>query len=324
MTTRRTVLNVEQLGARVLPSAAAAVIVPTAAAAAATSTTTTTTTGAAWTGEGRFTMTTNKTTAAKTYSLQASADFGSSGFFAITGTVTTVGNKSGQATGKIVLSDPRGTLTLNLTGATQAANSGVPASFNYTVASGTGFFAHYAGTGSIKVNPTLFPGYDDAGHVDFTTTAPVTTVTKAPPPPVKPPPATTTITGPSWTGQGRYTIATNASTKVKTYTFQGTAAFGSSGFFAISGSIQTVGSKAGTSTGRITLSDPRGTLVLSVTSTAQSANAAIPAKFTYKVVSGTGFFAHYAGQGTFQLTTPLFIGYDDRGQFTVAVKPTSL
>jgi hypothetical protein len=323
MTLRRTVLNVEQLGARVLPSATVTIPAATTSVAKVSTTTVTTTTGVAWTGQGRFTITTNKSTNAKTYALDGSAAFGSSGFFAISGSLTTVGNKSGTSTGTVVLSDPRGKLTLSVTGSTQAANSALPASYTYKVVSGTGFFAHYAGTGSFKITPQLFAGDSAAGHFSVTTTAPVntTTVPTTPKPPTPPPVQTTT--GPSWTGQGRYTLAKNTTTSAKTYTLQGSADFGSSGFFAIGGTIQTVGNKAGQATGRITLSNSRGTLTLQVTGPTQAKNAGVPSSFTYKVLSGTGFFAHYAGQGTFQISTPLFLGYDDKGQFQVAVKPTS-
>ncbi len=316
MTTRRTVLNVEQLGARVLPSTTVAVPSTTSTVPAVQSTAQATT----WSGAGRFTIT-SAASSAKTYTFQGSADFGSSGFFAIAGSITTVGSKSGQATGKITLSDPRGTLTLALTGPTQTANSGLPASLNYKVVSGTGFFAHYSGTGTYKVAASLFLGDDDRGNFAVTSTMPKVTST-LPPPPTKPP-TVTTITGPSWTGQGRYTIAAAKGSTANTYTFQGTADFGSSGFFAVGGTIQAVGDKSGQATGKIILSDPRGTLTLEVTGPTQSAKSALPAKFTYKVVSGTGFFSHYAGTGTVQLVASLFSGYDDKGHFDVAVKPNS-
>jgi hypothetical protein len=133
-----------------------------------------------------------------------------------------------------------------------------------------------------------------------------------------------TITGPSWTGHGRYTVTTPDVGAGRTYQLQGSADFGKSGFFAVKGSIQTVGnSKTGQAHGRITLSDRRGTLTLQLTGPTQSSNAALPAKFTYKVVSGTGFFAHYAGQGVIQLSVPLWPGYDDKGHFDMAVKPST-
>jgi hypothetical protein len=312
MSARRTLLRVEELGSRILPSATT--VLPPTAAAAVTSTVPAPS-PTAWTGQGRFTITTNRTTAAKTYTLDASVPVGSYGFFAVTGSITTVGNRAGQATGRIVLSSPRGTLTLTITGPTQSANSGLPASVTYRVVSGTGVFARYAGQGTLKLSAQLFLGYSDRGHITLAASAPST------PTGTKPPPVTTTP-GPSWQGQGRYTLAANRTNGVKTYTLQGSANFGSAGYFAIGGTIQTVGNVAsGQATGRVTLSDPRGTLVLALTGPAQTRNAGIPPTFTYKILSGTGYFAHYAGQGTFQISAPLFPGYTDKGHFEVAVRP---
>jgi hypothetical protein len=315
MTNRRTVLRVEQLGARVLPSATASLLAPTAGAAAA-AVSTQTTTGSAWTGQGRFTIATNRTTAAKTYTLEGSTTIGSSGAFAVTGSVTTVGNRTGQATGRVILNSPRGRLIFTVTGPTQSANSGLPSSMTYRIESGTGAFARYRGQGTFKLAPQLFLGYSDRGHFTASATAPVGI-----PPATKPPVQTTT--GTSWHGQGRYTSVLNRTTGVRTYSFEGSANFGSAGHFAVGGSIQTVGNVAtGRATGRITLSDRRGTLVLALTGPAQSRNASLPSSYTYRVLSGTGFFARYAGQGTVQLSAPLFPGYTDRGHFEIAVKPT--
>ncbi|HEY1377195.1 MAG TPA: hypothetical protein VGF55_10400 [Gemmataceae bacterium] len=317
MTARRTLLRVEELGGRVLPSATAAAA-PPVAAAAAVSTPAQVTTGSAWAGEGRYAVTTNRTTAAKTYTLEASAGLGSNGFFTVSGSVTTVGNKAGRATGRVVLSSPRGTLTLDVTGSAQAANAALPAAVTYTVVSGTGVFSRYAGQGTLKLAAVPFPGYTDRGHVTVSATAPV-----APRPTAQSPPPVPTTTGPSWTGQGRYTLATNRTTGARTFTLEGSAYFGNSGYFAMTGTVTTVGNVAsGQATGRITLTDPRGTLVLALTGPTQTRNAWLPGTFTYRVVSGTGFFAHYAGQGTFQISAPLFPGVPDRGHFDVAVRPT--
>ena len=103
MTTRRTVLSVTEWR-RILPSVALAVP-PTTTVAAQAAATIQVTTGLPWIGHGRYTVTTNRTTNAKTSTFEGSADFGSSGFFGIKGSITTVGNKAGQATGKIVLSN---------------------------------------------------------------------------------------------------------------------------------------------------------------------------------------------------------------------------
>jgi hypothetical protein len=320
MTARRTLLRVEELGGRVLPSATVAATPPTAALSAPVRVTT----GVAWVGEGRFTVTTNRATAAKTYALEGSASLGSSGFFTISGSVTTVGSKAGRATGRVVLSSPRGTLTLNVSGPTQAANAALPTTVTYSVVGGTGVFSRYAGQGSLKLAPELFAGYADRGHVALTATAPVAVQTVPTPPPAKSPPPVPTTAGPPWVGQGRFTVATNRATGAKTLTLEGSADFGGSGFFTIGGTVTTVGNVAsGHATGRITLSNPRGTLVLALTGPAQSRNAGLPSTFTYRVVSGTGFFAHYAGQGSFQIAAPPFPGLTDRGHFDVAVRPAA-
>jgi hypothetical protein len=318
MTTRRTVLQVEQLGARVLPS--------TTVATTPTPTTTVSSTtlhpfGQAWTGQGRFALA-SASNGGKTYTLQGSADLGGSTFYSVTGTITTVGSRTGQATGKVVLSSPKGTLTLALTGPTQSANSKLPGTVTYKIVGGTGAFAHYAGQGSMQMSATFFIESTDHGQFALKSAAPVgATPTPTPSPAPAPSPSPTT-TGPSWTGQGRYSIV-SATGGAKTYTLQGSADLGSSGFFAVSGTVTSVGIRAGQATGRITLSNPRGTLTLSLVGPTQSANSKLPPSFTYKVVSGTGFFAHYVGRGTFQLAATLFTGYTDKGHFAVAVKPTS-
>lgn len=320
MTTRRTVLKVEELGARVLPSTAA--VIPTAATSAAVVQTTTTLT--TWTGPGRFTLTTASGTNAKVYSLQGSTNLNGSTFYSITGTVQTVGNKAGEATGKITISNTHGTLTLSLTGPAQSANAALPTKFTYKVLSATGTFANKSGSGPMTLSVTLFPGLNNSGNFTLTGTVPATTKPPVTKPPVTKPPVTTptptTTTGPSWTGQGRYTITKTSGGK-STYTLQGSADFGSAGFFAIGGTIQTVGSKSGQATGRITVSDS-GTLTLALTGPTQSANSGLPSKFTYKVLSGTGIFAHYVGVGTIQMPASLWPGYTNKGHFNVAVKPT--
>jgi hypothetical protein len=169
MMTRRTKLGVEELGARVLPSAT---VMPTAAAATQLARVTTTTSIAttiaspSWAGQGRYT-TTRASTGVVTYQVQGSADYGRQGFFAIKGTIQTVGNKAGQAKGRITLSDRRGTLTLNLVGPTQPARSGMPTRFTYKVVSGTGFFARYGGQGAIQLATAMWSGFTDKGHIDM-------------------------------------------------------------------------------------------------------------------------------------------------------------
>src|SRR4051812_13926283 len=99
MTTRRTVLKVEELGTRLLPSGTVtAAVAATAQPAHVPTKTVPRVTGPSWSGHGRYTVTTPNVGAGRTYQFQGSADFGKSGFFAVKGSIQTVGNvKSGQA-----------------------------------------------------------------------------------------------------------------------------------------------------------------------------------------------------------------------------------
>jgi hypothetical protein len=317
MTTRRTVLNLEELGARVLPSTTVAVST-TASTAAKVLTTSSVTTGQAWSGQGRFVIT-SAAGGIKTYTVTGSAAFGSS-FFAISGSIKTDGSKSGHASGQVKLSSSRGTLTLSLTGPMQSAGAALPKTLSYKVVSGTGFFAHYAGSGTTQLSTSLFLGFNDRGQFTIHATAPTSAH-----PVVTPPPPTTghTVAGPSWLGHGRFAFATVKATSARSYAFQGSADFGKLGYFAISGSITTVGSKAGHASGRLILRSSRGTLTLSITGPTQAARSALPSRLTYTVVSGTGVFAHYAGHGTVQLSAKLFSGFANKGHFDVAVRPTA-
>lgn len=288
--------------------------------------------GAAWVGTGRYSLTTNSSTRVKTYTIQATANLGAAGYFSVAGSIKTVGNRSGQATGILTLKDSRGSITIRLTGPTQAANSGLPSTFSTTVVSKSGFFAGHSGQGSISVKTVLFAGYDNIGHVTLTsgavasTTAPTAPppTTPTPPPRTTPPPTTTpsqTYRATSWQGQGRFTLSSNASTGVKTYTLEGTADLGSSNFFSMKGSIQTVGNVAsGTAKGRLTLTSSKGTLIIDVTGPTQTRNSALPTTVNYRIVSGTGYFAGASGSASALLKATLFLGYTDKGAFSLAAK----
>jgi hypothetical protein len=174
MITRRTVLRVEELGARIVPSATAPVVKPPAATAAIVPTAATSPApvkpiaAAAWEGHGRYTIATLKAGAGKTYTFQGSAAIGKLGYFAISGTITTVGNvRTGHATGRLTISSRSGTLVINLTGPTQTKFAAMPPKFTYTVVSATGKFAHWAGKGDLLMSVANFSGYNDKGHFDM-------------------------------------------------------------------------------------------------------------------------------------------------------------
>ncbi len=167
MMTRRTVLSVEQLGARVLPSATVPVAATSTTAHVAT-TTVATVAVPSLAAHGRFTVTAPNVGAGRPYTFNGSVEFGGLGFFTIKGSITSVGNiRTGQAHGRITISNRRGTLTLDLTGPTQAANASLPTKFTYKVVSKTGVFASYGGQGTIQLATHMFVGYANRGHFDM-------------------------------------------------------------------------------------------------------------------------------------------------------------
>ncbi len=78
--------------------------------------------------------------------IQFTGHFGTPGFIA-----------SGHATGTLVLSNARGTVTLTLAGPTQPGFSAPPATFAYTIVVGTGAYAARHGHGTLTMG--LVPGH---------------------------------------------------------------------------------------------------------------------------------------------------------------------
>jgi hypothetical protein len=78
---------------------------------------------------------------------------------------------SGRATGQLVLSSARGTITLALHGAVQTAFSQPPSVLVYSVTAGTGAFQHLSGYGAVEMHrfpaPIAF-GQPPRGVVTFT------------------------------------------------------------------------------------------------------------------------------------------------------------
>ena len=118
MTTRRTVLNVEQLGARVLPALQQRLRPPRLPHRMYRRQPFRRLRGRPGLAKAAIPSPRTIQPKPRRTRFKARRTTVSHGFFAISGSVTTVGSKSGQATGTIKLSDPRGTLTLSLTGAT--------------------------------------------------------------------------------------------------------------------------------------------------------------------------------------------------------------
>jgi hypothetical protein len=62
--------------------------------------------------------------------------------------------QSGHAEGTLVLTNPNGSVTLALTGPTQPGFSGPPPSFTFTIASGTGRYQSWQGSGKLHFTET--------------------------------------------------------------------------------------------------------------------------------------------------------------------------
>ena len=95
-------------------------------------------------------------------SLQGFGTFNMSGWVQGTGMI-----QSGRATGHLVLSNPYGTLTLELHGPIQNGFSPVPSELVYSISGGTGSFSGVKGYGVVQTSFTLAPvavGMQMIGH----------------------------------------------------------------------------------------------------------------------------------------------------------------
>jgi hypothetical protein len=93
------------------------------------------------------------------------------GQVSVTGTVWTVGTAAGEGGGTITLRNDKGSITLALEGPEQAASSKLPKNFHFEVIEGTGAYANFRETGQIHLNldsSHALGGGKDGG--DFTLT----------------------------------------------------------------------------------------------------------------------------------------------------------
>ena len=81
-----------------------------------------------------------------TYHVTTVGRFAHLGIGNVSGTLTTLGNiQQGQATGRLLVRLPGGTVTLALTGPTQNGFSTLPSEFSYSIVKGTGKFHNHVG-----------------------------------------------------------------------------------------------------------------------------------------------------------------------------------
>jgi hypothetical protein len=170
MATRRTTLRVEELGSRVLPSAApAAGLLPMVSARIVTSTGQQTLAGQ---GQGTYAVRFAVPDAGTNYDLHGAAVLGGVGAVAVSGSVHSVGFVlHGTAGGTLTFSNARGTVTVALTGPTQNGFASLPQDFHYRVVGGTGAYQHLTGQGTLHLTLHALPSGTGPAHGTFTLTA---------------------------------------------------------------------------------------------------------------------------------------------------------
>jgi hypothetical protein len=143
--TRRTLLNVEGLDARMMPSATIGPVAVQGGPLAAP-----TLSGNA---RGHFQASPGNPDVGRTTTLSGAGDLAGMGHVTIAGSLTGIGNiASGHAGGTLTLTGAGGTVTLTLTGPTQAGPGALPSKFSYQVTGGTGSFSSLHSGGAIYLN----------------------------------------------------------------------------------------------------------------------------------------------------------------------------
>jgi hypothetical protein len=154
MSIRRTFLQVEELGQRVLPS-----ISPLGLHGApvvhhhAHHSSDHHHHGLHGIAVGGYTSTMQIPDTGTAYHLDGQGVFTTLGFATVTGDLHSVGFiAKGQATGTLTLTTAQGTVTLDLTGPTQSSFAPLPEQFTYQITAGTGAYANLQGQGTLDLH----------------------------------------------------------------------------------------------------------------------------------------------------------------------------
>jgi hypothetical protein len=156
MAVRRTLLRVEELGPRTLPSGSPLLA---AAPAAAARTATAPQPALAGMGSGAYVVGFGVPDAGAAYTFTGSAFFLGLGPATVQGSIRAVGfTVTGQARGTLTFTTARGAVTVALEGPAQPGFSPLPAAFRYQVVRGTGAFSHLVGQGTLRLALLPAPG----------------------------------------------------------------------------------------------------------------------------------------------------------------------
>jgi hypothetical protein len=155
MTMRRSLLRVEELGQRVLPSASplsAFGTVPFMRPLVHQQSSPQPASVLHGSGIAVYTTSQQIPDTGTAYHLQGVGSFGAVGFVTITGDLHSVGFiMQGHATGTLTFSNAKGSVTLDLTGPAQSAFAPLPQRFQYQIVGGTGAYAHLHAQGTVQL-----------------------------------------------------------------------------------------------------------------------------------------------------------------------------
>jgi hypothetical protein len=164
---KRRSLRLEQLAARILPSAAPLVAPPPSAHALVSDALPAVHHPLAGHGSGGYTTAPIIPDVGITYNLQGKAKLATLGDVSVTGSVHTTGFfgllPKGHAGGELTFSNGKGSVTIELTGPPQGGFSPLPRKFDYKVVSGTGAYAHLSDHGSLTLVLKALPTGDKGG-----------------------------------------------------------------------------------------------------------------------------------------------------------------
>jgi hypothetical protein len=152
MTQRRSPLRMEELGARVLPSAAPLTPAPPSPHALISDAQAIVYHPLAGHGSGGWTADAIQSGAGITYTLQGTANLAALGKVQVSGWVRSVGFlQTGRAEGELTFTNSHGSVTVKLEGPQQPGFSALPQHFSYRIVSGTGAYKHLADHGSLHL-----------------------------------------------------------------------------------------------------------------------------------------------------------------------------
>jgi hypothetical protein len=276
---------VEELGARVLPSATT--VLPSAPdAPPAQHPPVHILSGQ---GEGTFSTGAILPGTGADYHLYGEGQFAGLGHVGIRGDVHAVGFLAhGHAAGTVTLTNDHGSVTLALTGPDQHGFSSLPEQFHYKVIGGTGAYAHLSKDGALTL--VLTPGPAGAGpkmgsHGAFSLGL---SLHEHP------------AEAPDGAFAGHFTPAPIA---VDAGAFYSLTGFGTlakqEGPVSLTGSLQAVGLiPRGNATGELALTGAKGSVTLDLKGPTQGMFAPLPQQLSFVVHSGTGVFSHLHTTGS--------------------------